>query len=171
MLEEHGPLARRPQFRGPFGMFMRAIEVVEAAVGVLILLGIVVLVMVQVIVRFTSFGGWAWTGEFARFGLMWLTFVMAGYLMSRDEHIALDIVDHVLSERGRRVVLIFSHLAVAAICIAFAYEGVGLIDAQRGITSTAAQIPMSLVYSIPTVGFAFTALQALVAPFATKVST
>ena len=171
MLDEQGSVAGPPRFRGPVGVFLRVVEVVQATVGVLILLGIVVLVMVQVTVRFTSLGGWAWTGEFARFGLMWLTFVMAGYLMGRDEHIALDIVDHVLSERGRRVVLIFSQLAVAAISIAFAYEGVGLIDAQRGITSSAAQIPMSLVYTIPTVGFALTALQALVAPFAPKVST
>jgi TRAP-type C4-dicarboxylate transport system permease small subunit len=135
------------------------------------LLAILVLVMIQVIVRFSPLGGWAWTGELARFSLMWLTFILSGYLLGRDQHISLDVIDHILSDRGRRAVVIFSHLVVAAICAALVYQGVDLVQAQSSIRSTAAEIPMSLVYAIPTVGFALTALRALIGPFATKEST
>jgi TRAP-type C4-dicarboxylate transport system permease small subunit len=133
-------------------------------------LAILVLVMIQVIVRISPLGGWAWTGELARFSLMWLTFILAGYLLGRDQHVSLDVIDHILSDRGRRVVVIFSHLVVAAICAALVYEGVDLIEAQSRIRSSAAEIPMSLVYAIPTVGFALTALRALIGPFARKES-
>lgn len=160
-----------PARGGRLGKVLRGVELVEATAGVLLLLAILVLVMIQVTVRFTALGGWVWTGEFARFGLMWMAFVMSGYLLGRDQHITLDLVDHILPERGRRVVQIFAHVVVAAICAAFVYEGLGLIDAQSAIRSSAAGIPMSLVYAIPTIGFALTGLRALIGPFARKGSS
>lgn len=157
-----------PIHRGRLGKLMRAVEVLEGAVGALLLLAILVLVMVQITVRFSALGGWAWTGELARFSLMWLTFVMAGYLLGRDQHISFDIIDHIVPERALRVIKRASYVIVAAICAAFVYEGVGLIDAQSFIRSSAAEIPMSFVYLIPTVGFALTGVRALIGIFARK---
>jgi TRAP-type C4-dicarboxylate transport system permease small subunit len=159
-----------PTHRGPLGKLLRAVELVEGAVGALLLLAILVLVMVQVTVRFSALGGWAWTGELARFSLVWLTFVMAGYLLGRDQHISFDIIDYVLPERALSVVKIASYAIVAVICAAFVYEGVGLMDAQSFIRSSAAEIPMSFVYLIPTVGFALTGVRALIGIFARKES-
>jgi TRAP-type C4-dicarboxylate transport system permease small subunit len=157
-----------PVHRGPLGRILRAVELVESVVGALLLLAILALVMVQITVRFSALGGWAWTGELARFSLVWLTFVMAGYLLGRDQHISFDIVDYMLPERALRVVKIASYVIVAAICAAFVYEGIGLIDAQSFIRSSAAEIPMSFVYLIPTVGFALTGVRALIGIFARK---
>lgn len=159
-----------PIHRGPLGKLLRAVEIVEGAIGALLLLAILVLVMVQVIVRFSALGGWAWTGELARFSLVWLTFILAGYLLGRDQHISFDIIDHILPERALRVVKTVSYVIVAVICAAFVYEGVGLMDAQSFIRSSAAEIPMSFVYLIPTVGFALTGVRALIGIFARKES-
>ncbi|HEX6231701.1 MAG TPA: TRAP transporter small permease subunit [Jiangellaceae bacterium] len=149
---------------------LRVVEIVEGTIGALLLLAILVLVMVQVTVRFSALGGWAWTGELARFSLVWLTFIVAGYLLGRDQHISFDLIDFVLPERALRVVRVISYVLVAAICAAFVYEGVGLIDAQSFIKSSAAEIPMSFVYLIPTVGFALTGVRALIGIFARKES-
>lgn len=153
------------------GTVLRGIEIVEATVGILLLTTILFMVLAQVIVRFTPFGGWVWTGELARFCLVWLTFAVAGYLLGRKEHIAIDIIDQVLPRRGKRVVDIVSHLVVGVTCIAFFYQGIGLMEAQSGVRSSAAEIPMSLLYAVPTIGFALTALRAFVAPFVGKEST
>ena len=91
--------------------------------------------------------------------------------MGRREHIAIDIIDQVLPRRGRRLVDIVSHLVVGITAIAFLYQGVGLMEAQSGVRSSAAEIPMSLLYAVPTIGFALTALRAFVAPFVGKEST
>jgi TRAP-type C4-dicarboxylate transport system permease small subunit len=159
-----------PRYRGRLGRVLRAVEIVEGTIGALLLLGILVLVMVQVTVRFSALGGWAWTGELARFSLVWLTFILAGYLLGRDQHISFDIIDHILPARPLRVVKTVSYVIVAAICAAFVYEGVGLMDAQSFIRSSAAEIPMSFVYLIPTVGFALTGVRALIGIFARKES-
>lgn len=162
---------RAPTLKRRVGKVLRGIEVIEISVGVLLLTTILFMVMAQVIVRFTPFGGWVWTGELARFCLVWLTFAVAGYLMGRREHIAIDIIDQVLPRRGRRLVDIVSHLVVGITAIAFLYQGVGLMEAQSGVRSSAAEIPMSLLYAVPTIGFALTALRAFVAPFVGKEST
>lgn len=162
---------RPPKYERRVAKVLRVVEIVEGTVGALLLLTILVLVMVQVTVRFSALGGWAWTGELARFSLVWLTFVLAGYLLGRDQHISFDIIDQVLPERARRVVQIVSYLIVAVICAAFVYEGVGLMDAQSFIRSSAAEIPMSFVYLIPTVGFALTGVRALTGIFARKEFT
>ena len=159
-----------PEYKGRIARVLRGVEIVEGTIGALLLLGILVLVMVQVTVRFSALGGWAWTGELARFSLVWLTFILAGYLLGRDQHISFDIVDFVLPARALHVVRVVSYVIVAVICAAFVYEGIGLIDAQSFIRSSAAEIPMSFVYLIPTVGFALTGLRALVGIFARKES-
>jgi TRAP-type C4-dicarboxylate transport system permease small subunit len=160
-----------PKPTGRMGRTLRAVEIVESAIGALLLLAILVLVMVQVTVRFSPLRGWAWTGELARFSLVWLTFILAGYLLGRDQHISFDIIDHVLPERALRVIKSISYVIVAGICAAFVYEGIGLMDAQSFIKSSAAEIPMSFVYLIPTVGFALTGVRALIGIFARKEST
>lgn len=159
-----------PRYRRRVAKVLRVVEIVEGTIGALLLLGILALVMVQVTVRFSALGGWAWTGELARFSLVWLTFVLAGYLLGRDQHISFDLIDFVLPERALRVVRVISYVIVAAICAAFVYDGVGLIDAQSFIKSSAAEIPMSFVYLIPTVGFALTGIRALIGIFARKES-
>ncbi|HEX6325412.1 MAG TPA: TRAP transporter small permease subunit [Jiangellaceae bacterium] len=159
-----------PRYRRGVAKVLRVVEIVEGTIGALLLLGILVLVMVQVTVRFSALGGWAWTGELARFSLVWLTFVLAGYLLGRDQHISFDLIDFLLPERALRVVRVISYVIVAAICAAFVYDGVGLIDAQSFIKSSAAEIPMSFVYLIPTVGFALTGIRALIGIFARKES-
>jgi TRAP-type C4-dicarboxylate transport system permease small subunit len=159
---------RTPRSGGRIGRVLRVVEIIEATIGGLLLLAILVLVMIQVTVRFTSLHGWVWTGELARFSLVWMAFILAGYLLGRDQQITLNLVDHLLSDRGRRVVEIFAYLVVAAVCAAFVREGLGLIDAQSGIRSSSAEIPMSVVYAIPTVGFALTGVRALIGPFARK---
>lgn len=168
MVERQTLNERAPVQAGRLGRVLRIVELVEAALGALLVLTILTLVIIQVTVRFTALSGWPWTGELARFSLMWLTFILAGYLLGRDQHITLDIVDHLLSDRWRRVLHKSAYVIVALICMAFVREGIGLMDAQSIVKSSAAQIPMSYVYLVPTVGFALTAARALIGVFARK---
>lgn len=160
MVEKHF-VKQPPRPSGRLGRVVRGLELVEAACGAFFLLLILVLVMIQVVVRFTPFGGWVWTGEVARFALVWMTFILSGYLLGRRQHISLDMIDHALSARGRRVVGVLSHLVVLAVCVAFVYDGLGLLESQAGISSPAANIQMPLVYVLPLAGFLLTLLRAV----------
>ena len=150
---------RRPRW---LTVGLRGIELVELTFGALFILAMVVLVMLQVLARVTPIEGQVWNGELARFSLVWLSFGLAGYLLGRDEHIALDAIDHVLPSLGQRIVKAFSLLVVAATAVMFGYEGLDLFTSGSPIKSPATGIPLAWIYFIPMVGMALTVLRALV---------
>ena len=117
--------------------------------------------MMQALTRFTPLPSQVWTGEVARFSMIWLAFSLAGYLMGREEHIKLDAIDFVLPTIGKQVVHGFSMLVVAATSLTFAYEGYDLFSSGSPIKSPAAGIPIGWVYVLPTIGLVLTGLRAV----------
>ena len=136
---------------------------IEIAIGAAALLLIFFLVLVQALQRYLPFDGWAWTGELARFCLVWLTFVVAGVLVSSDSHIAIESIDAVPRPAFQRVVRVLSCLIVAAVGFGLTAEAWELTQQQGIIKSPAMQMPMSWLYAISMIGFVSCTLRALVA--------
>ena len=65
----------------------------ELTIGVAALVLIFGLVLVQAAQRYLPIDGWPWSGELARFCLVWLTFVLAGVLVTNDSHISIEMID------------------------------------------------------------------------------
>lgn len=139
----------------------RALVVTErvAACGLLVaMLGLVVLQVVSRYVFSTPFG---WTEELARFVLVWLTFVSAGFVMARRIHITVDLV---ASRLGRRGVLVMDGLAlstVAAVAATMAWAGLEFARGAARLAAPATSLPMSTVYGAAVVGFALILVHAL----------
>jgi TRAP-type C4-dicarboxylate transport system permease small subunit len=134
----------------------------EQAIGTILIVVILVLVLVQVAQRYLP-GGYPWTGEVARLALVWCTFVMSGYLMAFDRHISIHVVDLVLPRRALGLIRLMGHLFVAATCIGMTYACYRLIEDDIGQKTAAAEIPLAWIYLVPMVGFALTALRAVMA--------
>jgi TRAP-type C4-dicarboxylate transport system permease small subunit len=117
------------------------------------------LVFLQAAQRYLPFDGWPWTGELARFCLVWLAFVMTGVLVSTDGHIALEMVDLIKHPMVVRVIRVFACLTVAVIGAAFAAEAWELIRTQGRLRSPALEMPMSWLYALPLLGFVSTAVR------------
>jgi TRAP-type C4-dicarboxylate transport system permease small subunit len=139
-----------------------ALGLIEQAIGTLLIVVILLLVLVQVAQRYLP-GGYPWTGEVARLALVWCTFVMSGYLMAFDRHISIQVVDLVLPRRALGLVRLMGHLFVAATCIGMSYASYRLIEDDIGQRTAAAEIPLAWIYVVPMVGFALTALRAVMA--------
>ena len=93
------------------GRVLTAIELTIAVAALLLIFGLVLLQAGQ---RYLPIDGWPWTGELARFCLVWLTFVTAGVLVTKDSHISIEMIDMVRGDLLRRVVRVVSCLIVAA---------------------------------------------------------
>ncbi|PXY22972.1 C4-dicarboxylate ABC transporter permease [Prauserella muralis] len=144
---------------------MRWVSRTEAAVGGLLLTVIFALMLVQAGQRYLPGGGWVWTGELARFGLVWMTFAMAGYLMGRDEHVTLKVIDYAPSRPLRRTVAVFADVMVAIVCLNLAYEAFGLVLEQTSQTTPALGLPVGYFYVIPLAGLLLTTVRSVVAVF------
>lgn len=142
---------------------VRALTAIELGIGAAALLLIFFLVLVQALQRYLPIDGWSWTGELARFALVWLTFVVAGVLVSKDSHISIEMIDSVRNPLVRRVVRVISCLVVAAVGVGLSAEAWSLTMDQGGLKSPAMRMPMSWLYAISLIGFVSTTLRATVA--------
>jgi TRAP-type C4-dicarboxylate transport system permease small subunit len=149
-----GPVRRR------LARVHRLVEVVERAVGGLLVGVVLVAVVLQAAARYLPVSGWAWTGELARYALVWLTFALAGYLTGRGEHIGLEIVDYLA--RGRLLTLVrrLADAVVAAAAAAFTVDAWNLVAASTGRVSPVVGIPLRWLYLVAVAGFALTAIRA-----------
>jgi TRAP-type transport system small permease protein len=150
--------------REPFRSLLRWLGLAEQAAGIVLLVVILVLVLVQVAQRYLP-GGAAWTGEIARFAMVWATFVMAGYLLAHDQHIAIKVVDYFLPVRVLGAVKLVGHALIAVTCIAMMYATYDFMTHDRGQVTAAAEIPLAVIYAVVAVGFASAALRAVVSIF------
>lgn len=141
----------------------RVATVLEYALGAIALVIIFVLVLVQAGQRYLPIEGWSWTGELARFSLVWLTFLVAGVLVSSDSHISIEMVDEMTGPRLRRLVRVVSCLIVAIIGVGLVAEAWELVQSQRILKSPAMRMPMSWLYAISMIGFVSIVLRALAA--------
>lgn len=155
--------AAPPHRRGALHRAARVATVVEMGLAGAAVTLIFATVLLQAVQRYLPIDGWAWTGELARFSLVWLTFVAAGVLLTRDGHIALKIADAVPSAVVLRGVHAFALLAVAATALLFARECWTLITETGNLRSPAMRMPMAWHYVLPLVGFLSTAVRGVIA--------
>jgi TRAP-type C4-dicarboxylate transport system permease small subunit len=140
---------------------MHAIGVIEQVVGAFLLFVILVLVIALVAQRYLPGANFPWTGEVARLSMVWGTFIIAGYLAAHDRHIAIHVVDYVLGERALAAVKLFVNLVVLVACVVLMYATYQLVESDIGQVTAAAEIPLRFVNAVPIIGFALTALRAV----------
>jgi TRAP-type C4-dicarboxylate transport system permease small subunit len=146
--------------REPLRSIMHLIGQAEQVIGGVLLVIILVLVLAQVAQRYLP-GGYPWTGELARLSMVWATFVLAGYLMAHDRHIAIHVVDYVLHGRALAAVKLMVNVVVLVTCLVLLYGTYVLIDTDIGQVTAAAEIPLRYVNAVPLVGFFLTAIRAV----------
>jgi TRAP-type C4-dicarboxylate transport system permease small subunit len=142
----------------PWRRIMHGIGVAEQAIASVLLGVILVLVLGQVASRYVP-GSWVWTGEVARLSLVWLTFIIAGYIAAFDRHIAIHVVDWVLAGRALAAVKVFANIVVIATCVAMMYAVYQLVATDIGGVTPAAELPLAFVNAVPFIGFALVALR------------
>jgi TRAP-type C4-dicarboxylate transport system permease small subunit len=147
--------------REPWRSIVHAIGMIEQVVGTLLLAAVLVLVLTLVAQRYLPGANFPWTGEVARLSMVWATFVMAGYLAAHDRHIAIHVVDYVLPDRAVAGVKLLVNVVVLAACLALALATYQLIADDIGQVTPAAQLPLKFVNAVPIIGFALTALRAV----------
>ena len=151
--------------REPFRTGLHVIGLLEQAIGTVLVVTILFLVLTQVAQRYIPGQGWPWTGEIARYSMVWLTFVMAGYLVAHDRHIAIHLVDFVLRGRGLAFVKVLVNVTILVTCLAMTYATYDLIDKDIGQVTAAAEMPLRLVNIPVLVGFTLSALRAVLGIF------
>lgn len=142
---------------------VRVLTWLELALAATALVVLFLLVLTQAAQRYLPVEGWSWTGELARYCLVWVTFTVAGVLVTTDSHIALQLVDNIERPLVVRAVRVFACVVIAVVGAAFAVEAWVLMQTQGQFRSPSLRLPLMWLYLFPFLGFVSTAVRGAVA--------
>ena len=109
------------------GNAYRAVIHALAYAAALILGAVAVLVTLDVVMRNTGLGTIAWVVEVSEYSLPLATFLVAPWLLHRNEHVRLDVVLVLLPRRRARAIERCADAVGILICAVFVWYGVKLV--------------------------------------------
>lgn len=124
-----------------FNKFLDALCVVCMAL-------ILLLVVVQVVMRYVFNSPLTWSEELAVYIMVWMTFAGSVICMRDKEHVEVTILVDYLPRRLQKLALLFSRLASIVFLVVVIYYGSDFVMENRTVVSVANNLNMALVYSI-----------------------
>lgn len=125
----------------------------ERFVAGTLLIAVFGMIIFQVFTRYVLSMPLPWSEEVARLLVVWLTFVGAGFVASRNAHIAVDILAVYLPRKLATVSQIFAMLVVAAASAYMVVAAISLMVLTGPLALTATGLPMPLLYGAVLVGY------------------
>lgn len=121
-------------------------------IGTLLLL-VAVILFISVVLRLfdTSI---MWAEEFARYAIVWITFVGASVCIYKGAHIGIDIFLQMLNNKGKKALLVFTIIFSIVFALLFTYSSFKItmnVHETKQYSSTMG-IPMSVAYAAMPVG-------------------
>jgi TRAP-type C4-dicarboxylate transport system permease small subunit len=126
-------------------------RIAEVAIFVIISI-MAVVVLFEVIFRYTLLFPLFWTEEFARYCLVWSSLLGAGIALKRGEHIAVTFLVHRLPKGVAMGTALSVHIFIAALLVVLLWGGINLVILTHHQSSPAMRIPMSWPYMAVPIG-------------------
>ncbi|MBI3371225.1 MAG: TRAP transporter small permease [Betaproteobacteria bacterium] len=114
-----------------------------------------VLVLANVMLRYTTGDSIVWAEELSRYLMIWLTFLGAGLVLRHGGHLAIDNVQDAIPAHAGRILRALILLSVAAFAVAMTWLGTSYIIRAWAQTTPVMELPFGLVYSALPAGFLF----------------
>ena len=96
-----------------FKVLDKCIEAVEAVLGSVMILCIIIEVLGRYILPFST----TWTEELARYCLVWGMLLGCAYGFGNNGHIIIDVLIHKFGENAKRICRIFSSIFFIVFCV------------------------------------------------------
>ncbi len=115
--------------------FMKIVRIVLSGLGWLeeaflciLLTGMIVLACLQIILRFSSGGGFLWIDPFLRYAVPWVGLFGAAVATKRGRHISIDLVSYLVPQKAIPWLHLFIHLVSSLVTVALTYAGVAFVQ-------------------------------------------
>lgn len=131
----------------------RSVGMAGVKIAAVFLAIMVVVVLAQVLFRYILNDSLAWAEELAKAMMVWMAFLVAPLAMRSGANVSIEMLADALPIRLRIFLQLIIGAAVIWVLSLFLIESIGLW--QRGLTVSAASLPvkMAFFYSIVPVGF------------------
>lgn len=145
---------------GTLGRLARMAAAIEDGLLVLLLSAMIGLAGSQIVLRNLWDAGLFWADPLLRVAVLWVGLLGAMAATRDDNHITVDIVSRMLSERARSAGRVITDLFTSAVCGLLAYHGARMVrmDYEAGLVAFAAVPAWACELIIP-IGFGVIAVR------------
>ncbi len=121
----------------------------------------VVVIAMQVFMRYIMGASLAWSEELARYSFIWLVYLGISYGVKKQRHIKVDIMLLLLKDKGKIVLNIIANIIFLGFAIFVIIYGYSIAERLLtwGQTSPALRLPVGLVYMATPVGMGLTSIR------------
>lgn len=121
-------------------------------IGILILI-ITMILFINVVLRYFNMS-FEWAEEFARYGIVWVTFIGASVCIYKGAHIGVDALLSFLSNRGKKVLTLITIILAVIFTAFFTLQSLNLTlkVLETGQVSSTIEVSMAYIYGAMPVG-------------------
>lgn len=135
-------------------------ENLESSILIVLSILTVVVIFIQVIMRYVFESSLVWSEELARYVFIWLVYIGVSYGVKRQAHISVDVLNFVFKKKGQFILAMCANIAVLIFVLLLTYYSFEVV-AQINRLSPAMSIPLKWVYAAPMVGFLLTTIRVI----------
>lgn len=125
---------------------LQGISRVFAAFGAILLALLLIDVITGIMDRYVLHLSLFWTGEMARYLLIWASLTGATVLVDQGKHLRLELIDSLAPSPWKEIIRLFSLALCLIFLLCFTLYGIVLVLGTWQQASPALQIPMGVVY-------------------------
>lgn len=139
---------------------VRLLNAIETGVIVALLCLLLAVIAIAVVSRYAFNASVRWSEEVGQLGLMWLTFISAGVVMGRGDHVTMRMFGRQLGVRGRQALAVFAYVLVIASSVFLLWIGYQPTLSRMELPLPATEWPAGLAYLGTMLGFTLITLHA-----------
>ncbi|MCG8565952.1 MAG: TRAP transporter small permease [Desulfobacterales bacterium] len=140
---------------------LKGIDTILNWVLAVIMTAMLIVVSAQVWYRFVLNNPLAWSEELARYLFVWISFLGSAAGIRMNVHLGIDLIDKILSPRGRKIMTLIVNLAIQIFLAVVIYWGIKILNVVQFQKSASMGIPMTYPYLAVPVGSALMLLNSI----------
>lgn len=125
-------------------IFIKSITLLLEYAVFLALFGIVIILSINVFLRYIVHRPFSWAEELSILFLVWIVLLGAGLVQKKDEHVAITYLFDVFSPKVKKIFLFFANLCITLVLIIHLISGWNLVKLQMKSSMLGMNLPMGL---------------------------
>jgi TRAP-type C4-dicarboxylate transport system permease small subunit len=129
--------------------------------GIFALLAIMTVMVAGIFCRYVLNDSLSWSEEFARYGLIYMTFIGTSTAVRRRTHVRVDLIDLMLGDKTRGLLRILMDIVCSLFLIYLCWRTTQIMGFLESSRTPAMQLPVNWIYGGMLVGLAIGTLRQL----------
>ncbi|MFM2577371.1 TRAP transporter small permease [Vibrio fortis] len=129
-------------------------ENLEAAIGAMLLAAIVILITIQVVMRYVFQNALSWSEELTLWTFIWFIWIGIAYAFKERKHVKVTFFQDLLPDNAKKILEVVIDIAIVIFLLTMTYQSYKLITLPYVLSqkSVVLNLPIAIMYASAPVG-------------------